>query len=224
MSAVVDTIPNIAASLIDSLIAGNRGDRHAFEYAGRTYSYQDVAALMNRTANMFVASGVRPGCRVLLLMPESPAFVASFLGAMKAGAVPVLGVADDASDVARCIDVAAPACAVVHEARLTAAEAALGGVPNGAVVVVGSDAHGYRAFVDVVRAQPSWLASGPVAPDAPAVAVWTGSGLESMSHADVARFVGGDATFAGARVPEAARAAAMLRAFAAGESVALTSS
>jgi non-ribosomal peptide synthetase component E (peptide arylation enzyme) len=224
MPAVADATPNIAAALIDTLISGNRGDRRAFEYAGRTYSYQDVAALMNRTANMFVALGVPAGGRVLLLMPESPAFVASLLGAMKAGAVPVLGVRNDGSDVARCIDVAAPAAAIVHEARLASVEAALGRIPGRAIVVVGGTAHGYQAFVDVVRAQASWLASGPVAPDAPALGVWDGSRLESMSHSDVASFVGGEGTFADGQVAEAARVGAMLLAFATGESVALTSS
>jgi hypothetical protein len=190
MPAVADATPNIAAALIDTLISGNRGDRRAFEYAGRTYSYQDVAALMNRTANMFVALGVR----------------------------------NDGSDVARCIDVAAPAAAIVHEARLASVEAALGRIPGRAIVVVGGTAHGYQAFVDVVRAQASWLASGPVAPDAPALGVWDGSRLESMSHSDVASFVGGEGTFADGQVAEAARVGAMLLAFATGESVALTSS
>jgi acyl-coenzyme A synthetase/AMP-(fatty) acid ligase len=222
MSAVPDATPNIAAALIDTLIAANRGDSRAFEYAGRTYSYQDVAALMNRTANMLRALGIATGARVLLLLPESPAFVASLLGAMKAGAVPVLCPEDDADDLARCIDASAPAAAIVHESRLAASEPALARISRDAIVVVGSDTHGYKGFVDSVRMQPSWLASERIAPDAPALGVWNGSSVEIMSHAGVGRFVN-EAAFAGETVAEAARVAAMLRAFATGQTVALAS-
>jgi len=51
-ATVAELTPNVAATLIDALIASNRGDRHAFAFARKTYSYQDVAALMNRTGNM----------------------------------------------------------------------------------------------------------------------------------------------------------------------------
>jgi len=88
---VADATPNVTATLIDALIASNRGDRHAFEFARKTYSYQDVAALMNRSGNMVRKLGVTAEDRVLLLVPESPAFVASLLGVMKAGAVPIVG-------------------------------------------------------------------------------------------------------------------------------------
>lgn len=221
MSTVADATPNIAASLIDSLISANRGDRRAFDYAGRTYSYQDVAALMNRTANMLVGLGVGPGARVLLLMPESPAFVASLLGAMKAGAVPVLGANADGEDIDRCIRATTPAAAIVHESRLHAAEAAFGRIPAEAVVVVGGNAHGHTAFVDAVRVQPSWLAAKSIAPEAAALGLWNGRSLDVMSHADVGRLVG-DATLSdGEGVAEAIRVATMLRAFASGEAVAL---
>jgi acyl-coenzyme A synthetase/AMP-(fatty) acid ligase len=219
-STVADATPNVA-TLIDSLIATNRGDRRAFDYAGRTYSYQDVAALMNRTANMLVGLGVRPGARVLLLTPESPAFVASLLGAIKAGAVPIVG-AKTESDVERCIEDAAPGAVIVHESRLPLAGAALVRIPREAIVVVGNDAHGYTGFVDAVRAQASWMASAPIAADAPALALWNGRRLDVLSHADIGRLLGGAAPSSPDDVvPEAARVPAMLRTFAAGDAVSL---
>lgn len=222
MSTVADATPNVAASLIDSLISTNRGDRRAFDYAGRTYSYQDVAALMNRTANMLVGLGVRPGAHVLLLMPESPAFVASLLGAIRAGAVPVIGATTESDDVERCIEEATPSGAIVHESCLPLVDAALARIPREAIVVVGNDAHGYTKFVDAVRAQASWIASAPIAADAPALALWNGRRMEVMSHADVGRLVGAEAPFsAEGVVPAVARVRAMLRSFGAGDAVTL---
>lgn len=172
---------------------------------------------------MLLGLGVRPGARVLLLIPESPAFVASLLGAIKAGAVPIVGARAEGDDIDRCIGATTPAAAIVHESRLPVAEAALARIGPDAIVVVGPDAHGYTAFVDAVRVQPSWLASESIAPEAPALGIWNGRLLELMSHADVGRFVG-DAAFAGDGVAEAARVAAMLRAFASGDAVTLKAS
>jgi hypothetical protein len=220
MSTVADVTPNIAAALIDTLISANRGDRRAFEYAARTYSYQDVAALMNRTANMLVGLGVSLGSRVLLLLPESPAFVASLLGAIKAGAVPIVGANAEGDDVERCVEVTTPAAAIIHESRLPAAEAALARIPRAAIVVVGGDPRGYTGFVDAIRVQPSWLAPAPIAPGAPALGVWNGHRLEVTSHADVGRLVEG-AAFTDESAADASRAVAMLRAFASGEALTL---
>ena len=109
MNSRIDGVPNVASRLIDTLIAGNRGDQQAFSYNGKRYSYQDVAALMNRAGNLALNLGVRPGERVLLLLPASPAFVASVLGVMKAGAVPVIDVPRDPAEIERCIAAAKPA-------------------------------------------------------------------------------------------------------------------
>jgi acyl-coenzyme A synthetase/AMP-(fatty) acid ligase len=79
MAEVADHVPNVASTLIDALIASNRGDRHAFSYNDKRYSYQDVAALMNRTGNLLHGLGLEAGSRVLLLLPASPARVAGML-------------------------------------------------------------------------------------------------------------------------------------------------
>jgi acyl-coenzyme A synthetase/AMP-(fatty) acid ligase len=222
-ATVAELTPNVAATLIDALIASNRGDRHAFAFARKTYSYQDVAALMNRTGNMVRSLGVDKGAHVLLL-PESPAFVASLLGVIKAGAVPVVGVrAHDAEALERCVATVAPVAAIVHQTQLERAEKALAALPAEAVVVVGSDAHGHKSFVDEVRAQPSWLSSESVHADAPALGIWTGSALVTMSHGEVATFIAGTGQLGdAASSPELAKLGAMLRAFAKGEEATLT--
>lgn len=54
--------------------------------AGRL-SYRDLEEASNRFANALIHLGVRPGDRVAILFPNSPQFIISFFGALKAGAV-----------------------------------------------------------------------------------------------------------------------------------------
>jgi acyl-coenzyme A synthetase/AMP-(fatty) acid ligase len=195
MTEVAETACNVASAWIDAAIASNRGDRHAFAYGDKRYSYQDVAALMNRTANMLRRLGVQPGARVLLLLPGSPALVASVLGAMRIGAVPIVGVALANPQAAQlCIDAAGPSAAVVHQDALAAAASALAGVPaQDAVVVVGSATQGRKSFIDEIRSESSWSAAERVDKNAPALAIWADSSLQVLSHAELLAMVGGAA-------------------------------
>jgi acyl-coenzyme A synthetase/AMP-(fatty) acid ligase len=220
MTQLADRTSNIATTLIDSLIASNRGDRDAFSFNARRYSYQDVAALMNRTGNMMKRLGVARGAPVLLLLPPSPALVASVLGAIKAGAVPVVGAPrDDAAALEQCVGVVEPSAAVVHQNHLPVAGNALAAIPHGAVVVVGTDAGDYKSFVQEVREQSSWLVAEEVPVDAPALGIWTGAGVDTITHAALGKFIGGDLGGASAFPVsgEAAVAIEMLRAFSKGE-------
>jgi acyl-coenzyme A synthetase/AMP-(fatty) acid ligase len=224
MDQVANVVPNVASTLIDALIASNRGDRHAFSYNDKRYSYHDVAALMNRTANLLRGLGVEAGARVLLLLPPSPARVAGVLGAIKAGAVPVLGVPSQAPALEHFAATVKPAAAIVHEKQLAAAEAALTAVPRDAVVVVGSELRGHKSFVEEVRGQASWLAAPDLRADAPALGIWTGTAVALTSHAELAAFVHGTGDLRGSQDDssgDAATAGAMLRAFALGEEATL---
>lgn len=50
-------------------------------------TYRDLDAATNRFANALIQLGVQKGDRVAILFPNSPQFVISYLGALKAGAV-----------------------------------------------------------------------------------------------------------------------------------------
>ncbi|HZQ07379.1 MAG TPA: long-chain fatty acid--CoA ligase [Anaerolineae bacterium] len=56
--------------------------------AGRL-TYRDLDQAANRFANGLIQLGVRQGDRVALLFPNSPQFIISFFGALKAGAVAI---------------------------------------------------------------------------------------------------------------------------------------
>jgi len=222
MTEVAETAWNVASAWIDAAIASNRGDRHAFAYGEKRYSYQDVAALMNRTANMLRKLGVQPEERVLLLLPGSPALVASVLGAMRMGAVPIVGVAlGNAQAAQRCVDAAGPSAFVVHQDALAAAVSALAGLPaQDAVVVVGTATQGRKSFVDEIRSESSWSAAERVDKNAPALAIWADSSLKVLSHAELLAIV------AGAEAPNAHATAVtpvvnMLRAFSKAEAATL---
>ena len=165
---------NAAARFIDRHVEGSLGSRHAFEFNGKTYSYHDLAALANRAGNMLKALGVVPGERVAMLLPESPAYFATLIGAMKIGAVPVVVLEPRAFTGA-----AKPArLAVVHSKFLEEAASPLAAERT---VVVGEAVAGHPSFVELMRSQASSLAAHDVPPEAPALAV----GATTFSHREV---------------------------------------
>lgn len=80
---------NAAAEFVDQHGQEGRANRIALRYEGKTFTYGQVAEGVNRVGNALRGLGVEMENRVLLLLYDSPEFVASFFGAMKIGAVPV---------------------------------------------------------------------------------------------------------------------------------------
>src|SRR5579863_8965617 len=80
---------NAAQYFIDRNLTEGRGDSTAVIAGKQQLTYREVAMLVSRAANTFANGGVAHGDRVLLLLLDSPAFVAAFWGAIKLGAVPV---------------------------------------------------------------------------------------------------------------------------------------
>ncbi|MDO8667391.1 MAG: benzoate-CoA ligase family protein, partial [Gemmatimonadales bacterium] len=80
---------NAAAHFVDRHVVEGRGERLALVCEGGQLTYADVHAETNRVGNALRRLGVRMEDRVALLLLDGPAFVASFWGAMKIGAVPV---------------------------------------------------------------------------------------------------------------------------------------
>jgi benzoate-CoA ligase family protein len=79
------------------------------------YTYADVAAAVNRAANVLRAWGCQPGDRVLIILPDSVEFIAAFFGAAKTGAiaVPVNSMAR-ASDYSYYLQDSGARFAIVH--------------------------------------------------------------------------------------------------------------
>lgn len=80
---------NMVSLLLERHLEQGRGNRIAIYYDDEQITYQQLYELANRVGNALVDLGVEPEQRVILLLPDGPEFVATFLGAMKIGAVPV---------------------------------------------------------------------------------------------------------------------------------------
>ena len=80
---------NAATFFVDRHVAEGRGARPAFRHGGRTITCADVAEAVNRAGQALAGLGLQIEQRVLLALDDSPAFVATFWGAAKLGAVAV---------------------------------------------------------------------------------------------------------------------------------------
>ena len=80
---------NAAEHLLGADALARHGERTALVCGEETLSYRALAAEVARAANALRALGVRPGERVLLLLRDTPEFVAAWLGAVQAGAVAI---------------------------------------------------------------------------------------------------------------------------------------
>ncbi len=80
---------NAAAWFVDRHVQDGRATRVALRCEGRSVTYGEVHASVNRAGNALHSLGVRMEDRVVLLLLDGPEFVSSFFGAMKIGAVPI---------------------------------------------------------------------------------------------------------------------------------------
>lgn len=80
---------NIASYFIDRNLELGRQNKIAIYEQGRQLRYGQLAQMVNRAGNALQSLGVQPEDRVLLALPDSAEFVATFFGVAKIGAIPV---------------------------------------------------------------------------------------------------------------------------------------
>src|SRR4030095_1164158 len=80
---------NAAHDLIERNLTAGRAGKVAYIDDSGSYTYGEVAERVNRCASALVALGLRPEERVLLCHLDTIDFPAVFLGAIKAGIVPI---------------------------------------------------------------------------------------------------------------------------------------
>ena len=81
---------NIADHFLDARVREGRGARPALLTDSGTHSYSDVQSLANRFRAVLAEEGVEPEHRVLVALPDGPAFVGALFGTLKLGAVAVM--------------------------------------------------------------------------------------------------------------------------------------
>lgn len=80
--------PNASAILFDNL--ARNPDKTAVTGPSGTLTYRELCAEAARWGNAFIAAGLQRGERIPFFLDDTPAFVAAFFGAVRAGFVPVL--------------------------------------------------------------------------------------------------------------------------------------
>jgi 2-aminobenzoate-CoA ligase len=81
---------NCVSELLDRWVEAGDGDRPCLISPTQSLSYGELAALVNRIANLLVGRfGLVPGNRVLLRAANNPMLVAVYLAVMKAGGIAV---------------------------------------------------------------------------------------------------------------------------------------
>jgi len=146
---------NATAELLDRNIAAGRSDKVAFADPARQLTYGALAVETRRVANLLNRLGIRREERVALLMLDTVALPAVFLGAMRAGIVPVplntLLTADQyayilADSRARAVIVSAPLLSVLEQALAKLATPPV-------VLVAGGAAGGHTALDDALAGE-----------------------------------------------------------------------
>ncbi|MGH6924147.1 MAG: AMP-binding protein [Propylenella sp.] len=97
---------NAAVELTDRIVEGGLGDNIALIGQGRMRTYKELADWTSRLARVLVEDlGIEPGNRVLIRSANTPAMVACWLAALKAGAVVINTLPDiRAAEIAKVVD------------------------------------------------------------------------------------------------------------------------
>ena len=162
---------NAAAWLLDRQLDAGSGDRIAYRVEGRTVSYAELSDEVARAQHALHELDIRRGERVALVVDDELAFPAWFLGALRAGAVPVpLSTMLTADELAAIVADAGAGAVVVsggyreHLAALAAGPSELRNavVIGDPVAAGGLPVHGWSAFTD--RSEAPVAATGPDSP------------------------------------------------------------
>jgi benzoate-CoA ligase len=161
---------NMAPALVDRHLAAGRGGRPALVTPAGPLSYDGLHAGVTRAARALEALGVLPEQRVALLLPDSPAFVFAFLGAMRAGMVPVpLPAGGSVAEHEHALRDSRAAALVVHHDLAGPLEPLLLTLPAlRHVLAVGGEPPGTVSFEAACAAEPAGHDPAPTHRDEPA--------------------------------------------------------
>jgi benzoate-CoA ligase family protein len=141
-----------ASTLLDRQLEEGRGEKVALLTAEGAVTYAELASLTAAVARYLTELGTGREQRVLMILDDSPAFPATFLGAMRMGAVPVpVNPMDRVDNYAYYLDDSYARVLVVEASLLGGLEAELALRPDLHVIVVDGDAGPHASFDVAVR-------------------------------------------------------------------------
>ncbi|TDC59571.1 benzoate-CoA ligase family protein [Micromonospora sp. KC207] len=156
-----------AATVLDACCERGRGDATAVECGDRTVSFRRLLDQTCAAARGLTGLGLVPGDRVLLALDDGPEFLAAFLGALRAGLIPVAANPGAPVDDHRYLLADSGAAAVVADPGPAAAL-----VGSGVPVVAVGVAEGALRYDDLVS-DPAFLAPADVDPDDPGFVLYS---------------------------------------------------
>lgn len=158
---------NAAVDLVERNLTSDRASRIAVIDESGSHAYSELAERVNRCANALRELGLQPEQRVLLCIYDSIDFPACFLGAIKAGIIPVpINTMWSAGDYAYVLNDSRARAAIVSEARLPVMlEAAQISGWQGSIVVAGNSHAGYPELSRLMASASSVCEPYPTRPD-----------------------------------------------------------
>jgi benzoate-CoA ligase family protein len=132
---------NLGSYFLDINLDLGRGDKTAIYYKDHSYSFRDLWLLTNRAGNVLKELGVEPENRVLLVLEDSPEWVATWLATLKIGAVGTHAYTYlESHDYAYLLNLVRPKVVIVDkQSRAKVQEASAGLKYPRAILVAGED-------------------------------------------------------------------------------------
>jgi benzoate-CoA ligase len=163
---------NVGAELVDRNLRAGRAQSPAIWFAGRTYTYAEVAARVDRIGAALLRAGVQPEQRVLFVLQDSVDLACGYLAAMKIGAVavpcnPLLR----AADYEYFVDESRARLVITSRFCLERMQPALAKARQVLVCDLPEEARSFERFVDETPAVK--LPAAPTSSDEPAFWLWT---------------------------------------------------
>ena len=147
-----------ASTLLDAQLEAGRADKSALLTADRVVTYGELAGLTAAVASYLNMLGIEREQRILMILDDSPAFPAVFLGAMRIGAVPVpVNPMDRVDNYAYYLDDSYAKVLVVEASLLEALAPVLAARRGLHVVAVDGDAGPHASFASFNAAHTAEL-------------------------------------------------------------------
>jgi 4-hydroxybenzoate-CoA ligase len=161
---------NAVTWLLDRNIDAGRGDKMAFTDTARDLSYGELQTQTRKLASMLKRLGVRREERVAMIMLDTVDFPVVFLGAIRAGIVPVpLNTLLTAEQYAYVLADCRARVLFVSESLLAVVRDLVGRMPDlDHVIVAGDDGHGYKLLKDELAASSDQFVTVATHADEPA--------------------------------------------------------
>ncbi|MBR1161038.1 benzoate-CoA ligase family protein [Bradyrhizobium elkanii] len=161
---------NAVSWLLDRNVDEGRGDKVVFDDTVSQITYGQLQQQTRRVGNMLRRLGVRREERVAMIMLDTVDFPIVFLGAIRAGVVPVpLNTLLTAEQYGYILGDCRARVLFVSEALLPVVKDIIARMPDlEHVVVSGKDAHGHNKLSDEIARESDVFATAPTHADEPA--------------------------------------------------------